>query len=322
MGRRARAFLESPGCGIRSYFARPDRRGRRFRWRSPDESLQEERVRPARGDPDREHRPRGDPGGDKTRLQEAAGESGGPRCCAGQAREGDLGRGHHRVPARKRPARAALPRSHQGHDHGQHHLHGRLPKRELRRDRDGAPARAPRLQGHAQPPQHPSGADRARRAAERLDVVRPYELLRDLPGDRREPQVGARPRSRPDDQLLHRQEGPRQRDDGGPQRVRARRERPGLDPRGARPLDGLPLAQLRPFHDRRKVRPRERADRPPPELLPDVLPAGQRRPARRRKVRRGERRSSSSTRSSGRSRSRGGRYRPSTRSTRRRTASA
>ena len=38
--------------------------------------------------------------------------------------------------------------------------------------------------------------------------------------------MGARPRSRPDGQLLRRQEGPRQRDDGRAQRVRGGRERP------------------------------------------------------------------------------------------------
>ena len=123
---------------------------------------------------------------------------------------------------------------------------------------------------------------------ERLDLVRPHQLLRDLPGDRREPRVGARPRSRPDGQLVHRQEGPRQRDDGRAQRVRARRERPGRDPRGARPLDGVPLAQLRQVHDRRAVRHRERADRPAAGVLPEVLPARQRGARRRRQVRRGE----------------------------------
>ena len=41
-----------------------------------------------------------------------------------------------------------------------------------------------------------------------------------------QPRLGARPRSRPDDQQLHRAEGPRVRDDGGAERVRAGRERP------------------------------------------------------------------------------------------------
>ena len=61
--------------------------------------------------------------------------------------------------------------------------------------------------------EHPAGADRARRAAQRLDLVRPHELLRDLRGDRRESGVGARSRSRPHGQFVHRQERSRQRDD-------------------------------------------------------------------------------------------------------------
>ena len=71
-----------------------------------------------------------------------------------------------------------------------------------------------------------------------------------------------------------------------------------------------------------QVGPRERADRPPAGLLPDLLPARQRGAARRRQVRRGEDARRSSTRRSGRSRSPRARCRPSTRSTRRRTASA
>ena len=67
----------------------------------------------------------------------------------------------------ERPARPALPGPDQADDHRQHHLPGRLAPRELRRDRHGAPARAPDVQGHAQAPEHPAGADRARRAPER-----------------------------------------------------------------------------------------------------------------------------------------------------------
>ena len=100
--------------------------------------------------------------------------------------------------------------------------------------------------------------------------------------------MGPRARGGPDGQRLGREEGPRHRDDGRAQRVRDGRERPRLDPAGARPLDGLPLAQLRQVDDRRAVRPRERADRPPPGVLSDVLPARQRGAAHRRPVRRGE----------------------------------
>ena len=131
-----------------------------------------------------------------------------------------LRRRHHRVPARQRPAGAALPRSVEADDHGERHLQGRLAARELRRDRHGAPARAPGVQGIAAASQHSAGADRARLAAERLHVVRSHELLRDVRGDRGEPALGARSRSRPDGELVHRQGGSRQRDDRRAQRAR------------------------------------------------------------------------------------------------------
>ena len=67
----------------------------------------------------------------------------------------------------ERPARAAVPGPVEADDHGQHHLPRRLAPRELRRDRHGAPARAPGVQGHAAATEHPAGADRARRAPER-----------------------------------------------------------------------------------------------------------------------------------------------------------
>ena len=97
---------------------------------------------------------------------------------------------------------------------------------------------------------------------------------------------------------------------------------PGAHPRGARPLDRVPLAQLRQVHDRRRVRHRERADRPAAGLLPDVLPARQRgaRSSPASSTRR--RRSRSSTRPSAGSRSPRARCRRPTRSSRRRTASA
>ena len=94
--------------------------------------------------------------------------------------------------------------------------------------------------------------------------------------------------SRPDGELVHREEGPRQRDDGRAERVRGGRERPGRSSHRARLLDGVPLARLRPGHDRGALGPRERADRPAAGVLPDVLPARQRRSRRRGKVRRGQ----------------------------------
>ena len=76
---------------------------------------------------------------------------------------------------------------------------------------------------------------------------------------------------------LHREEGPRQRDDGRAERVRVGRERPRRCPRRARLLDGLSLARLRQGHDRGALGPRKRSDRAPPGLLPELLPARQRR---------------------------------------------
>ena len=50
--------------------------------------------------------------------------------------------------------------------------------------------------------QHPARADRARLASERLHLVRSHELLRDVPGHRRESRLGARPRVRSHGELF------------------------------------------------------------------------------------------------------------------------
>ena len=47
-----------------------------------------------------------------------------------------------------------FPDQSQAHHHGERHLPRRQPPRELRRDRHGAPARAPDVQGHAEAPRH------------------------------------------------------------------------------------------------------------------------------------------------------------------------
>ena len=73
----------------------------------------------------------------------------GRRCAAGAAQAGGRGRRHHRVPAGQRPAGAAGARRLQADDDGQPDLPRRLAPRELRRDRHGAPARAPAVQGLA-----------------------------------------------------------------------------------------------------------------------------------------------------------------------------
>ena len=81
--------------------------------------------------------------------------------------------------------------------------------------------------------------------------------------------MGARPRSGPDGQLVHREEGSRQRDDRRPQRVRgwARTTRSVLLERVCRPrTSGTTTASPRSARGRH----RERADRPPAGLLQDA----------------------------------------------------
>ena len=74
-------------------------------------------------------------------------------------------RRHHRVPARQRPARAALSRRLAADGHREHDRPRRLAARGLRRDRHGPPARAHGLQGHADASRRSQGAARPRGAA-------------------------------------------------------------------------------------------------------------------------------------------------------------
>ena len=101
----------------------------------------------------------------------------------------------------------------------------------------------------------------------------------------RESRLGARDGGRPHGQLLRREEGPRHRDDGGAQRVRARGEQPAASALGAPAGRRVRLAQLRQSVDRRALRHRERRHRPAAGLLPAALPARQRRADGRRQVR-------------------------------------
>ena len=108
------------------------------------------------------------------------------------------------------------------------------------------------FKGTPKPPEHPAGADRARRAAERLDLVRPHQLLRDA----------SRPPTRTCSWALD-LEADRMvnsfiaKKDLDSEMTVVRNEfetgenDPAVDPRGARPLDRVPLAQLRQVHDRR-----------------------------------------------------------------------
>ena len=85
-------------------------------------------------------------------------------------------------------------------------------------------------------------------------VLRPHQLLRDVPGHRREPALGARSRIRPDGELLHQEGGSRQGIHGRAQRVRARREQPAQRDLSAHPGRRVSGAQLRPAGDRQPVR--------------------------------------------------------------------
>ncbi len=66
---------------------------------------------------------------------------------AGRHDARSVDRGHHRVPPAERAARHPVPGRLEADGDRQHHLPGRLAPRELRRDRHGAPARAPAVQG-------------------------------------------------------------------------------------------------------------------------------------------------------------------------------
>ena len=183
---------------------------------------------------------------------------------------------HHRVPAGERPARAPVPGPDQADHHGQHHLPRRLAPRELRRNRHGAPARTHGVQGLAEPQGHSQRVDVARRASQRHHFLGSHQLLRDLQRHRGEPALGARPRVRPHGQFVHRQEGSRQRDDRGAQRIRRRREPARQRDVQAAAVRRLRLAQLRQHADRRALRHRGRAHRATAGVLPDLLPARQR----------------------------------------------
>ena len=147
---------------------------------------------------------------------------------------GASGRGDSRVRPRQRTAGAAGARRFEADDDGEPHLPGRLAPRELRRDRHGASARAPAVQGLAEDPRRLGRIQPARLARQRHDLVRPHQLLRQLRRRRRQPALVSRLAGRRDGQQQHRAHGPRHRDDGGAQRDGARREQPGPHPAAAR----------------------------------------------------------------------------------------
>src|SRR3989442_3333283 len=195
----------------------------------------------------------------------------------------------YRVPAGERPAPAHAARPGHRHRHGAHHLPGRLAPRGLRRERHGAPARAPAVQGLRAPSQHQGRVHAPRRALERHHVERPHDLLRDLRRQRRQSRVGDRDGSRPHAELVRLQATPRQRDERGAQRVRAWREQPRQRAVPAHAAGGLPLAQLRQSDHRHALGHRAGADRQAAGLLPHLVPARQRGADRRRALRRSAR---------------------------------
>ena len=195
-------------------------------------------------------------------------------------------RRRHRIPAGQRAHRSAVPGRVQADDDRQRHVQGRLGARELRRNRDGAFARAPGVQGHADTRQHPDRARQARHAVQRIDEHRPHQLFRVVHGQRREPRLGAGDGSGPDGQFVHPQERPRPGNDGRAQRVRERREQSAAGAAGQDVRQRLPMAQLRAPSDRRALGHRERQHRAVAGVLQNVLPARQRRADRRRQVRR------------------------------------
>ena len=114
---------------------------------------------------------------------------------------GRLGRGDHRIPTCQRASRAPLSRCQPRKDHGQPHVPRRLPLRELRRDRNGASARAHDVQGHADLGQPEGGDEQARHALQRVDVLRSHQLFRDVQRIVLRPRLGARDGSRSDGEL-------------------------------------------------------------------------------------------------------------------------
>ena len=91
-----------------------------------------------------------------------------------------VSRGHHAIHARERSDRPALSGRERGQDDRQPHLSRRLATRELRRDGNGASARAHDVQGHVDFRRPEVGVGQARNALQRLDLVRPHQLSRDV----------------------------------------------------------------------------------------------------------------------------------------------
>ena len=199
-----------------------------------------------------------------------------------------VGRRHLRIRPGQRPAHPDPARCVEADDDREPHDPGRLAHGELRRDRDGAPARAPAVQGHAEPSRSEEGDERPRTGVERNHVGRSHQLLREHGREPGQPRLLPALAGRGADAVVHRQEGSRFGDDRRPQRdgVGRERSRPGPVPERARRV--VPLAQLRQEHDRRARRRRERRHRAAAGVLPQLLPARQRLPDRRRQVRRGE----------------------------------
>src|SRR6266568_4219918 len=193
------------------------------------------------------------------------------RRCAGH-----LGRRRHRVPPRERTEDPDDPRPLDRHDHRQRHLSRRVAPRRLRRDRNGASARAPDVPRDAALSGHQGGLPAARGALQRQHRVRPDQLLRDFPCEREDARSRSGGRGRPHGERPDRSARSRRGDDRCAQRVRVGGEQRVQRAARARRGERLSLAQLRTRDHRGAIRHRERPDRAAAGVLPAILPAGQR----------------------------------------------
>ena len=169
-----------------------------------------------------------------------------------------------------------------------HHLLRRRAQRGLRRDRHGAPAGAHDVQGHAEQWRTSSRTGQARRALQRQHADDRTTISRPS-GDRTTTSTG-RSAWKPTAWSFHvAQVGPRQRDDGGAQRIREwARTAPAACSGSARCAPAFHGHNYGNDGDRRPLRHRNGADRPPAGVLPHELPARQRAADHRRPVRRGK----------------------------------
>ena len=195
--------------------------------------------------------------------------------------------GHHRIPLANGLQVLLVSGRDQADDDGQRHVPGRLAPRELRRDRHGAPARAPAVQGHADDrgTSGRSSAGAACASTARPGTTAPTTSRRSPRRDDNLDWALAMEADRMVNSFIARKDLDTEmtvvRNE-----MRERREQPRQRAVAADAGDRVRLAQLRQAHDRRALRRRERRHRAAAGVLPPVLPARQRGADRRRQVRR------------------------------------